>query len=388
MASDNYIYLDNAASTITDERVIESMLPYYRECWANPSAAHPLGRAAREAIERAREQVATLIGCEAGEIIFTSGGTEADNLAIIGVARANTSRGRHIITSEIEHHAVLEACRRLEREGFVVTYLPVDRFGQVSAESVTQAIRPDTILVSIMSANNVVGTIQPIFEIGYICRKKEICFHTDAVQFASQLPIEVEKSQIDLLSLSAHKFYGPKGIGALYASRRVALDPIILGGGQEDGLRSGTENVPGIVGMGTAAEILTREMGETFIKLRKLQTKLLKGILESLRGVQLNGHPEYRLPNNLNISIEGIEGEYLAGELGKQGICVSTGSACSSASHEAPYVLLSMGIKRELANSSIRFSLGKHTTDNEIERTVAGLKQVVDQIRSQCEAYS
>ncbi|XUX00057.1 MAG: cysteine desulfurase family protein [Dehalogenimonas sp.] len=388
MDPETYIYLDNAASTATDKRVIESMLPYFGQNWANPSAVHPLGREARKAVEGAREQVAALIGCEAGEIIFTSGGTEADNLAIIGVAKANASRGRHIITSEIEHHAVLEACHQLEREGFEVTYLPVDHFGQVTAGSVTQAIRPDTILVSIMSANNVVGTIQPIFEIGSICRKREIHFHTDAVQFAGQLPIDVKKSQIDLLSLSAHKFYGPKGVGALFASRGVSLYPIILGGGQEDGLRSGSENVPAIVGMGAAAEIIASEMGEIFIQLRKLQAKLLKGIFASIEGVHLNGHPDYRLPGNVNISIEGIEGEYLAGELGKQGICVSTGSACSSASHEAPYVILSMGVKRDLANSSIRFSLGKHTTDDEIEKTVAGLKQVVDQTRTQCEVYS
>ncbi|KTB49101.1 Cysteine sulfinate desulfinase/cysteine desulfurase or related enzyme [Dehalogenimonas alkenigignens] len=364
------------------------MLPYFYYDYGNPSSIHPLGRRAREAVERAREQVAQLINCQPNEVIFTSGGTEADNLAILGVAGANVSKGRHVITSQIEHHAVLEACRNLERNGFEVTYLEVDPFGIVAPENVRDAIRPDTILVSIMTANNVIGTIEPVAEIGAICQKLGVLFHTDAVQAVGHLPIDVERSDIDLMSLSAHKFYGPKGVGALYARGSVALSPIIFGGGQEEGLRSGTENVPAIVGMGAAAEIARYESaGEEFC-LRKMSRDLIAGIMTSVPGSRLNGHPDKRLPGNVNVSIEGMEGEYLSGELAKRGICVSTGSACSSATHEAPYVLLATGLDRDLANCSIRLSLGKHTTDEDIKRAVQTLSEIVQKVRAESEVYS
>ncbi|AII58996.1 MAG: cysteine desulfurase family protein [Dehalococcoides mccartyi] len=378
---DELIYLDNAASTPVDPRVVTAMLPYFTRHYGNPSAIHPMGRRADEALETAREQVAALINCQPEEVIFTSGGTESDNLAISGAAMAG--RGRHIITSEIEHHAVLLACHALEKKGFEVTYLPVDSFGQVSPKDVEAAITPQTALVSIMAANNVIGTLQPVAEIGAVCRRQGVIFHTDAVQMAGHLPLDVKRDNIDLLSLSAHKFNGPKGVGILYAKGDVPLAPLILGGGQESGLRSGTENVPGIAGLGLAAGIAALEMQEEAGRVSSLRKKLAEAILGSIPGSRLNGHPQKRLPGNLNISFEGVEGEYLSKELAKQGICVSTGSACSSASHEAPYVLLATGLERDLANCSIRLSLGKMTTPEHIQKTADTLSAVVSQIRRQ-----
>lgn len=358
------------------------MLPYFGTRYGNPSAVHPMGSQASDAIEKARCQVAKMLNCQPEEIIFTSGGTEADNLAILGIASNAPKRG-HIITSEIEHHAVLEACHHLETKGIQVTYLPVDTFGIVSPETVRDSIKSDTVLVSIMAANNVVGTIEPIKEIGAICREKDVFFHTDAVQMAGHMPIDIERDNIDLLSLSAHKFNGPKGVGVLFARPGVSLAPIIFGGGQEEGLRSGTENVPGIVGLGMASEIAVNEMASESVRISNLSQKLITGILNQIPDASLNGHPENRLPNNINLCIQGVEGEYLTRELGKQGICVSTGSACSSGTHEAPYVLLALGLERDLANCSIRLSLGKINDDESITQTIKILTEVCTRIRSQ-----
>ncbi len=383
----NIIYMDNAAGTPADPRVVESMLPFFSSNFGNPSAIHPMGQRASDAIEEARQRVADLIGCQVDEIIFTSGGTEADNLAIFGVTAGNVSKGSHIITSEIEHHAVLEICHYLERKGYQITYLRVDSFGMVSPESVKAALRPDTVLVSIMAANNVIGTLQPVSEIGAICQDAGVFFHTDAVQLVGHLPMDVEESGIDLLSISAHKFNGPKGIGALYTRRAVALAPIIFGGGQEGGLRSGTENVPGIVGMGMAAKIARSEMTAESLRIEKMSRNLIEGILGCIPGTRLNGHLERRLPGIVNVSIAGAEGEYLADQLAKRGICVSTGSACSSATLEAPYVLLAIGLERDLANCSIRLSPGRYTDDGEVKRTLETIREIVDHIREQASGW-
>lgn len=375
------IYLDYAATTPTDTKVIEAMLPYFRNIYGNPSAVHPLGREARDAVETARDKVAELIGAESNEITFTSGGTEANNLAIFGVAAACAHQGKHIITTKIEHHSVLEVCHALEKRGYNITYLPVDTYGIVSPDTVRTAITNETILISVMAANNVVGTLQPINEIGVIAREHDILLHTDAVQVAGHLPLDVKRDNIDLLSISAHKFFGPNGIGALYAGRNVHLVPIIYGGGQEEGLRSGTENVSGIVGFGKAAEIAMLEMTDEAAHVTALRNDLIRGILDCVPDSILNGHPEKRLPSNVNVSIQGVEGEYLTKELGASGICVSTGSACSSAIHEAPYVLLAMDVNRDLANCSIRLSLGKLNSKTEIERVLNILSDVVSRIR-------
>ncbi len=376
------IYLDNAATTRVDNRVVEAMIPYFTGIYGNPSAPHPMGRQAREDLETARDGLAGLIGAASNEIIFTSGGTEADNLAILSVAATSADKGKHIITSSIEHHAVLEVCHALERRGYRVTYLPVDKHGQVSLDELRRAIAEDTILISIMAANNVMGSLQPVRQIGAFARERGILFHTDAVQMVGHLPVSVDDDNVDMLSISAHKFGGPKGVGALYAGRNVPIAPIIYGGGQEEGLRSGTENVPGIIGLGKAAVLAMEEMEEEAARLTALRNKLEKGILKSIPNVVINGNIEERLPGNLNISIHGVEGEYLVKELGAVGLCVSTGSACSSAIHEAPYVLLAMGVERDMANCSIRLSLGKANTEEETSAAVRILAETVQRIRS------
>jgi cysteine desulfurase len=357
------------------------MLPYFTDAYGNPSAVHPMGREAREAIVKARTQVTRLINAENDEIIFTSSGTEANNLAIMGVAKAYGNKGKHIITSQIEHPAILEVCHELSNRGFEITYLPVDRCGMVSAEAVRQAITGQTILISVMAANNVVGTLQPIREIGAIAHECGILFHTDAVQIVGHLPIDVKRDNVDLLSLSAHKFGGPKGVGALFAGLNVSLLPIIYGGGQEEGLRSGTENVPGIVGLGKAAELAQSKMKDEAEHLRHLRDVLIRGLLQAIPQSKLNGHTSLRLPNNVNIGIAGVEGEYLTKELGKRDLCVSTGSACSSAISEAPYVLLAIGVERDLANCSIRLSLGKENTEAEINEAIDIIIHVTRRIR-------
>jgi cysteine desulfurase len=376
------IYLDNAASTPTDKRVVGTMLPYFSDVYGNPSAVHPMGRQAREAIDTARGQVARFINAEDDEIIFTGSGTEANNLAIMGVANAYGNKGKHIITSQIEHPAVLEVCHELGKRDFEITYLPVDSCGMVSAEAVRQAITGQTILISVMAANNVIGTIQPIREIGAIARERGVLFHTDAVQIVGHLPVDVKRDNVDLLSLSAHKFGGPKGVGALYGGLNVSLLPVIYGGGQEGGLRSGTENVPGIVGLGKASELARGELKAETRRIRYLRNALIRGVLQAIPGSKLNGHTSQRLPNNVNISIADVEGEYLTKELGNRGLCVSTGSACSSAINEAPYVLLAMGVERDLANCSVRLSIGRDNTEAEINDAVDIIAEVTHRIRN------
>ena len=363
-----HIYLDNQATTPVDPRVLEAMLPFFREDFGNAaSRTHSFGWAAEAAVDRAREQIAELIHADAREIIFTSGATESDNLAIKGVAALWRDRGGHLITQATEHHAVLDSCRALERRGFNVTVLPVDRYGQVEPETVSAAMREDTLLVSIMAANNEIGTIQPLEKIGAICRARNVLFHCDAAQAVGKLPIDVESHGIDMLSISAHKLYGPKGVGALYVRSRprVRLVAEIDGGGHERGMRSGTLNVPGIVGLGTACELARAEMAAEGARLRRLRDRLKTRLFGGMDDIYLNGHPEKRLDGNLNVSFEGVDGESLMVGLGE--IALSSGSACTSASLEPSYVLRAVGVPNRLAESSIRFGIGRFNTEAEID---------------------
>ncbi len=378
------IYLDNNATTRTDPRVLEAMLPYFCEHYGNAaSRTHSFGWKAEEAVDQAREEVATLIGADAKEIVFTSGATESDNLALKGVAHMYRSQGNHIITCRTEHHAVLDSCRRLEREGFQVTYLPVDSFGRVATAEVAQAITDKTILVSIMAANNEIGTLQPIAEIGRLCKERRVLFHTDATQAAGKIPIDVESCGIDLLSLSAHKMYGPKGVGALYVRRRnphVRLEPLFDGGGHERGMRSGTLPVPNIVGLGAACRLSVNEMPAESRRLLELRARLRAGLQSEIEGCTLNGHPELRLSGNLNLSFADVKGEALMMAL--KNIAVSSGSACTSASVEPSYVLRALGIPDELAHASLRFGIGRFNTVEEIDFTIAEVTQQVRRLRS------
>ncbi len=376
------IYLDYAATTPTHPEVVQAMLPYFTENFGNPSSVHSLGQEARQAVEEAREKVAHLIGARPQEIFFTSGGTEANNLAIKGVALANRNRGNHIITTPIEHHSVLETCKFLEESGFEITYLPVDGQGLVDPGNVRKALTPKTILISIMLANNEVGTIEPLAEIGKIAQEAEVYFHTDAVQAVGHIPVDVEELGVDLLSASAHKLYGPKGIGALYIRKGTRLVPLAHGGEQESGHRAGTENVPGIVGFGKAAEIAEGEMEEEAKRLASLRDRLITGVLSSVERAWLNGHPIQRLPNNANLSFEFIEGESLMLSLDLEGICVSTGSACSSTSLAPSHVLLAMGLPPEKALSSLRITLGRWTTEEDIEQVLEALPRAVARLRA------
>ena len=376
------IYLDYAATTPTHPEVVQAMLPYFTENFGNPSSVHSLGQEASLAVEEARKKVAHLIGARPQEIFFTSGGTEANNLAIKGVALANRNRGNHIITTPIEHHSVLETCKFLEESGFEITYLPVDGQGLVDPGNVRKALTPKTILISIMLANNEVGTIEPLAEIGKIAREAEVYFHTDAVQAVGHIPVDVEELGVDLLSASAHKLYGPKGIGALYIRKGTRLVPLAHGGEQESGHRAGTENVPGIVGFGKAAEIAEGEMEEEAKRLASLRDRLITGVLSSVERAWLNGHPIQRLPNNANLSFEFIEGESLMLSLDLEGICVSTGSACSSTSLAPSHVLLAMGLPPEKALSSLRITLGRWTTEEDIEQVLEALPRAVARLRA------
>jgi len=376
------VYLDYAATTPPHPKVIEAMSPFFSEVWGNPSSIHACGLEARSAVDEARNKVAGLVGAKNDEIFFTSGGTEADNWALRGITYANRSRGNHIITSSIEHHAVLETCKYLEGQGFSVTYLPVDRYGMVDPDNVKKSITPKTILVSIMYANNEVGSIQPINEISMIAKTAGIYFHTDSVQAVGHIPVDVNQLGVDLLSISAHKLYGPKGIGALYIRAGTKIEPLIYGGGQEKQMRSGTENVPGIVGFGKAVEIAQEEMDAEARRLQILRDSLIKRILEKISGTYLNGHPTKRLPNNVNISFEFVEGEAVCLNLDLAGICAATGSACSSESMEASHVLLAMGLKPELARSSLRFSLGRWSTEADVNYVLEKLPIIVSRLRS------
>lgn len=383
------IYMDNNSTTRVDPRVVEAMLPYFTERFGNAaSRSHPFGWEAEAAVEEARDQIATLIGASAKEIIFTSGATESDNLAIKGVAAMYKKKGNHVVTQATEHKAVLDTCKRLEREGFQVTYLPVDKYGQVSAEQVRGAITDKTILVSVMAANNEIGTLQPVAAIGKLCKEKGVLFHTDAVQAVGKVPLDVEEMGIDLLSLSAHKLYGPKGVGALYVRKkdpRVRLEPQIDGGGHERGMRSGTLAVPLIVGLGAACDIARREMPAESERMFRLREKLRKGIMDRLPETYLNGHPTERLPGNANISFAYVEGEGLM--MGIKDVAVSSGSACTSASLEPSYVLRALGVGDELAHSSIRFGVGRFNTEAEVDYVIDHVVREVNRLREMSPLY-
>ncbi|AVX19678.1 MAG: cysteine desulfurase NifS [Bacillota bacterium] len=375
------IYMDHSATTPVDPEIAQAMVKYMTEDFGNPSSIHAFGREARKAVEEARERVAKAIGANPQEIIFTSGGTEADNMAILGVAQANCKKGNHIITSSVEHHAVLDTCKHLEKNGYSVTYLPVDEYGRVRVEDVEKAITKNTILITIMHANNEVGTIQPIAEIGQLAKKHGVLFHVDAVQSFGKIPVNVDELQVDLLSLSSHKIYGPKGVGALYIRRGTRITPITHGGAQERKRRAGTENVPGIVGFGLAAEKIVAEMAEESPRLQALRDKLIKGIMEKMDYVKLNGHPTERLPHNVNFSFHFIEGESLLLMLDMKGIAASSGSACTSGSLDPSHVLLAMGLSHEVAHGSLRLTLGKVNTEEDVDYVLEELPKIVQRLR-------
>ncbi len=375
-------YLDSNATTPLDPRVGEAMAPYLAERFANPSAIYACARDVREEVEEARAQVARLIHADPEEIVFTSGGTEADNAAVKGVVSALRNKGGHIITSQIEHHAVLNVCEYVENIGCEVTYLPVDRYGIVDLETLTRAIKRDTVLITIMHGNNEIGTIEPIEEITRIAHEHNIYFHTDAVQTVGKLQIDVKAMDIDLLSLSGHKFYGPKGIGALYVRKGVQIDPLVHGGHHERNRRAGTENVPGIIGLGKAAEIGEAELSANEQKIRYLCAKLEKGILERIPEVIVNGHPGKRLFNTLSICLKGIEGESILLSLDFEGICASSGSACSSGSTDPSHVLLGIGLSPEVAHGSLRLSLNKFNTEEDVDAVLEVLPMITEKLRN------
>src|SRR5262245_48605973 len=382
--TDRYIYLDHAATTPVDEQVIAAMLPYFGERFGNPSSIHRFGRVALEALDEARETVAATLGSSRKEIVFTGGGSEADNLAIKGVALAQreAGKGAHVITSAAEHHAVLHAVEQLEAFGFTATLLPVDRDGLVAPDDLHAAIRPDTVLVSIMYANNEIGTIQPLAELGAICRQRGVPFHTDAVQAAGSLALDVDELNVDLLSLAAHKFYGPKGVGALYVRRGTPLLPQIHGGGQERRRRAGTENVAGIVGMAAALRLAEERRPEYVVRCTALRERLRAGITARIPDAHLNGHPTRRLPNNANVAFDGVEGESVLLLLDQHGIAASSGSACTSGALEASHVLLALGLAHERAIGTVRFTLGQSTTEEEIDYVLDVLPALIEQLRS------
>lgn len=384
----NSIYMDYAATTPADPRVVEAMLPYFSEVYGNPSSFHTFGQEANGPVEEARAKIASFLGARPAEIVFTGGGTESDNHAIKGAAWANRKKGDHIITSAIEHHAVLEACRFLEKEGFRVTYLPVDGEGLVDPDAAAGAITDKTILVSIMHANNEIGTIQPIAEIGKIAREKGVLFHTDAVQTFGHLPFTVDELGVDLLSASAHKLYGPKGVGLLYIRKGTRIVPLLHGGEQEGGRRASTQNVPGIVGFGKAVELAEETLGEEAARLTALRDRFIRRVFERIVGVRLNGHPVRRLPNNVNLCVESVEGEGMILSLDMLGIACSTGSACSSKSLEPSHVLLSIGLPHEISHGSLRFSLGKYTKESDVDTVVERLAQVVGRLRAMSPLYA
>jgi cysteine desulfurase len=381
------IYLDNAATTPTDKRVLEAMLPYFTEIFGNPLSLHTFGQDARHFTDESRNKIASFIGAKPGEIIFTSGGTESNNSAIKGIAYARREKGNHIITSKIEHHSILEPCRFLERQGFAVTYLPVDKYGMVDPDEVKNAITDKTILISIMHANNEIGTIQPIREIGDIARDKGVYFHTDTVQTMGHLPVDVNDLNVDSLSASAHKLYGPKGVGILYVRKGARISSFMHGGDQEKGRRASTHNVPGIVGFGKAVELAKEEMVEEMEQLSSLRDDLIKGILARIDYSFLNGHAHLRLPNNVNVSIPYVEGESMLLKLDMEGIACSTGSACSSSSLEPSHVLTAIGLPHELSHGSLRFTLGRSTTKDDIEYVLEVLPVIVEKLRAMSPLY-
>jgi len=375
------IYLDYAATTPVDPRVLKAMKPYFSEKFGNTMSLHSFGQEAKTALEESREIVANLMGAKPSEVIFTSSATESNNLALKGVALANKNKGRHIIISSIEHACVVESAKWLEKQGFEVTRLKVDKYGLVDPEDVKKAIKKETILVSIMHANNEIGTIEPIEKIGKICKERGVYFHTDAAQTFGKIPIDVNKMNIDLMTVSSHKMYGPKGVGALFVREGTKIEPILHGGGHEMGLRSSTVNVAGIVGFATACKICKKEMKKEGERLTKLRDKLIKGILEEVPGSHLNGHPTERLANNANFSFWGVEGESIVIQLDLMGIAASTGSACSSEKLQASHVLLAIGLRPEQAHGSLRLSLGKWTKEKDIDYILGVLPKVIKRLR-------
>jgi len=384
------VYMDNHATTRVDSRVLDAMLPYFTEKFGNAASRnHSFGWEAEEAVDKARTQIAALIGAKSKEIIFTSGATESDNLAIKGIVEFNKEKGNHIVTCVTEHKAVLDSCRALERAGkATVTYLPVDKYGMVDPDAVRKAITDKTVLITIMWANNEIGTIHPIAEIGKLAKEKGIVFHCDAVQAIGKVPVDVEKARVDLASITAHKIYGPKGIGALYVRSkgpRVRLTPMMDGGGHERGMRSGTLNVPGIVGLGAACELAGKEMSEEAQRMIQMRNQLQAGLFERLDEIYVNGHPTQRLPGNLNVSFAYVEGESLL--MGINDIAVSSGSACTSATLEPSYVIRALGINEELAHSSIRFGLGRFNTEEEVDYVTERVAKEVKRLREMSPLY-
>lgn len=381
------IYMDNAATTRPRREVIDKMMPFLCEDYGNPSGIYKIARDNKNAVESARSEIARAINCKSDEIYFTAGGSESDNWAIKGIAESYANKGKHIITTAIEHHAVLHTCQYLEGKGYEVTYLPVDEYGIISMEDLKAAVRKDTILISVMFANNEIGSIQPIAEIGAFAREKGIIFHTDAVQAFCHVPIDVEKMNIDMLSLSGHKLYGPKGIGALYIRKGIKIKPFIHGGAQERGRRAGTENVAGIVGLGEATRLAYAELEEEGARLSCLRDKLIKGILDVVPYARLNGHPVKRLPGNVNISFEFVEGESILLLLDMKGICASSGSACTSGSLDPSHVLLATGLPHEKAHGSLRLTLGHFSTEEEVDRVISELPPIISRLREMSPLY-
>lgn len=381
------IYMDHSATTAVKSEVLEAMLPYFTEKYGNASSIYSLGRENKKTIDDAREKVAKALNAQPKEIFFTSGGTEADNWALEGIAFANQSKGKHIITSNIEHHAISHTCKFLEKQGFEITYVPVDDKGIIHVEEIEKAIRPDTILISVMFANNEIGTIQPIKEIGALAREKGIYFHTDAVQAIGNIPIDVNDLNIDMLSLSAHKFYGPKGVGVLYIKDGVRIYPFMNGGAQERGKRASTENVAGIVGLGKAIELATEDIDRYNSKLTKLRDRAIKEILEKVSYSRLNGDEKNRLPGNVNISFEFIEGESILLMLDMKGICASSGSACTSGSLDPSHVLLAIGLPHEIAHGSLRLTFGEENTDSDLDYLLETLPPIIEKLRAMSPLY-
>ena len=379
--TDHIIYMDNAATTATRPEVLEAMLPYFTQHYGNPSSIHSVGRDARRAVEKARQQVAAALGAQPREIYFTAGGSESDNWAIRCASKALAAKGKHIITTQIEHHAVLHTCQYMEKQGYEVTYLPVDENGLVSVEDVKKAIRPDTVLISIMAANNEIGTIEPIREIGKVAHEAGVLFHTDAVQAVGAVPIDVNDWNVDMLSLSGHKFHAPKGVGALYVKKGILPNIFMDGGAQEKGRRAGTENLASIVGLGEAITVATASLEENMARITAMRDRLTDSLLQLPR-TRLNGSREHRLPGNLNISFEGIEGESLLLRLDMAGICASSGSACTSGSLDPSHVLMAIGLKHEVAHGSLRLSLSELTTEEDIDYIIAQVPPIVEGLRA------
>ncbi len=375
------VYFDNSATTKTDEEVVKAMLPYITENYGNASSIYKIGRDNRKAVEEAREKVAKVLGCEPTEIYFTAGGSESDNTAIKGIAHSYKQKGNHIITSKIEHPAVLETCKQLEKEGFEISYIGVDENGIINLEELKKAIKPTTILISVMFANNEIGTIEPIKEIGKIAKEHQIIFHTDAVQAIGNININVKELEIDSLSLSAHKFYGPKGVGALYVKKSVKFDKLIDGGHQEMNKRVGTENVAGIVGLGKAIELAYENLEEHNKKIKELRDYYVEQVKQKIPYIKINGDMEKRLPGNSNISFRFIEGEGLLLNLDLKGICASSGSACTSGSLDPSHVLLAIGLPHEIAHGSLRISIGKYNTKEEVDYLIESLVEIVNRLR-------